>query len=154
MKFKLSGPFLAGVAAAMLVQTGAAFAHHSYAMFDLTDSATVQGSIAKLEWTNPHVFIWVYVKKPDKPTEYDLFGFEGGPVGFMTRNGWSKDALVTGERVSVQYFRLRDGRTGGSFIKLVRADGSQLIGDQYSPGVAKALERELGKAGSDTKASP
>jgi hypothetical protein len=123
-------------------------------MFDITNSVVVQGSFAKLEWTNPHVFVWVYVKKPDKATEYELYGFEAGPVGFMERNGWRKDSLTSGEKVSVQYFPLRDGRTGGSFIKIVRSDGSELIGDQYSPGIAKELARELSKTTSAQKASP
>ena len=36
-------------------------AHHSYAMFDGTRTATIKGTVAKLEWTNPHVFVWMYV---------------------------------------------------------------------------------------------
>lgn len=121
--------------------SGAAMAHHSYAMFDLKKSATVEGTVAKLEWKNPHSFVWVYVKKPDKPGEYDLWGFENGPTGLMQRQGWKPDSLKAGEKIVVQYFPLRDGRTGGHFVRAVRADGSELIGDPYAPGVGKELAK-------------
>ncbi len=42
-------------------------AHHSYAMFDGTQTQTVDGTVAKLEWTNPHVFVWVYVPNAQAP---------------------------------------------------------------------------------------
>lgn len=136
-KFRLALAATAG----LLAVSVAALAHHSYSMFDISRAVVVDGSVAKLEWTNPHVFVWAYVKKLDNSNEYDLYAFESGPIGFLARNGWSKDSLVAGEKVRVQYFPLRDGRPGGSFIRLVRADGSEMIGDQYSPGVAEELAK-------------
>ena len=47
------------VAALGCVAAGGALAHHSYAMFDAARTVTVTGTVAKLEWTNPHVFIWL-----------------------------------------------------------------------------------------------
>jgi hypothetical protein len=130
--------FLPCAAAAVLGVAGGAQAHHSYAMFDHSRTATVEGAVAKLEWINPHVYVWVYVKKSDG-TGYDLFGFENGPVSMMAREGWTKTSLQPGEKVSVQFFPLQDGRTGGYFIKAVRADGEVLLGDTHAPGVAAAL---------------
>lgn len=134
-------PVSLAAAITLFIASAAALAHHSYSMFDISRAVVVDGSVAKLEWTNPHVFVWVYVKKPDEPSEYDLYAFESGPIGFLARNGWNKDSLAAGEKVRVQYFPLRDGRPGGSFIRLVRADGSEMIGDQYSPGVAQELAK-------------
>jgi hypothetical protein len=125
---------------------GAASAHHSYAMFDMRQSVIVQGTVAKIEWTNPHVFIWLYVKKPNKSGEYDLFGFENAPVNFLTRLGWTKSSLKPGEKVTVQYFPLRDGRPGGFFIKAVHVDGGELDTDPFAPGVAAVLEQDKSKA--------
>jgi hypothetical protein len=117
------------------------FGHHSYAMFDLTKSATVEGTVAKIDWTNPHTFVWIYVRNPGKPGGYDLWGFENGPPGLMQRKGWTPTALKAGEKIIVQYFPLRDGRTGGHFVRAVRTDGSELIGDPYAPGVGKELAK-------------
>jgi hypothetical protein len=110
-------------------------------MFDHSRTVTVEGVVAKVEWVNPHVFVWVYVRKKEKPGEYDLYGFENGPVNMMMRVGWTKDTLKTGEKVSVQFFPLRDGRTGGYFIKAVHADGSVSIGDSHAPGVGAELDK-------------
>jgi Family of unknown function (DUF6152) len=130
----------AGIAVALTLGAASAFAHHSYAMFDTSKSVVVRGSIAKVEWVNPHVFVWAYVEKLDQPGKYDLYGFETGPINMLTRNGWTKDALAAGEKVRIQYFPLKDGRPGGSFIKAIHADGRELIGDPFSPGVAEAAK--------------
>lgn len=116
-----------------------ASAHHSYAMFDTTKSTFVEGTVAKVEWVNPHTFVWLYVEKPEQPGEYDLYAFENGPVTMLMRNGWTKDTLRVGERLIVQYFPLKDGRTGGSFVRAIHEDGTESIGDEFAPGVAAAV---------------
>ncbi len=131
---------MVSVAAALVSEPGVAFAHHSYAMFDTAKATVVSGTVAKLEWVNPHVFLWVYVEKPDVRGEYDLYAFEGGSVGSLTRSGWTKHTFKAGDKVSIHYFPLKDGRTGGQMFKAVRADGTQLT-DPFSP----QGQRELAK---------
>jgi hypothetical protein len=120
----------------------AVLAHHSYAMFDMSTTNYVQGSVAKVEWINPHVIVWLYVRSPDKPGEFELYAFENGPINILTHLGWKKDSLKAGDKVSVQYFPLRDGRKGGHYVKAVRADGSELPGDLQMPAVARELARK------------
>jgi hypothetical protein len=128
--------------AAVLACLGAApaLAHHSYSMFDTTKSVFVDGTVAKVEWVNPHTFVWLYVAKKDQPGEYDLYAFENGPITMLMRAGWTKETMKVGEKVTVQYFPLKDGRTGGSFVKAIHADGTESIGDQFAPGVADAAK--------------
>jgi hypothetical protein len=130
-----------GLCVAALVFSSLASAHHSYAMFDLTKTSTVEGTVAKIEWTNPHTFVWIYVKKPGKAGSYDLWGFENGPPGLLARQGWQKDSLKPGEKIIVQFFPQRDGGHGGHFVRAVHADGSELGGDPYAPGVGKELAK-------------
>lgn len=130
-----------GLIAAELLGTTAVFAHHSYAMFDMSTSVVVQGSVAKHEWVNPHTFVWLYVEKKDQPGQHDLYAFENGPIGMMVRQGWSKDSFAVGEKITVQYFPLKDGRTGGYFIKAIFADGREMVGDQFAPGVVEAAKK-------------
>lgn len=137
--------WLATVCAISCLLPGRASAHHTYSMFDLQKPIVVQGTVAKVEWTNPHVFIWVYVKRPDKPGVYDLYGFENAPVNFLVRLGWTKDSLEPGEKVTVQYFPLRDGRPGGFFIQAVQVDGSELNASPFGPGVSAVLEQNKRK---------
>jgi hypothetical protein len=126
---------LLGIAA-----TGAQ-AHHSYAMFDMHKSLAVEGSIAKFEWTNPHSFVWMYVKKADKSGEYDLFAFESDTPNQLKLNGWTRDSLKPGDKVSVRYFPLRDGRPGGRLVMVQGSNGRVLTGAPETFGVAQELQR-------------
>jgi hypothetical protein len=120
------------LAASLLSDAVPAIAHHSYAMFDLQTRATVSGTVAKVEWANPHVFVWLYV--PNAKGAYDLYGLEAGAVSLLTRYGWTKSTLQTGEKVTVEYFPLKDHRPGGAFIKLTHADGTVTRTEPFAPG--------------------
>jgi hypothetical protein len=103
-------------------------AHHSYIMFDGSISKSVTGTVARLEWRNPHVFVWVYVRNSSAPGGYDLYAFENASPGLLVRMGWSKDVLAAGETITVEYWPLKDGRNGGHFVKGTRSDGRTLPG--------------------------
>jgi hypothetical protein len=111
-----------------------AVAHHSYAVFDLKKRLTVAGTVAKFEWTNPHSYLWVYVPRPGSPKEFDLYGFESGSPTMMARYGWTKSVLKAGDRVSIDYAPLKDGRRGGHLAQVTFADGRVLDGDPMAPG--------------------
>jgi hypothetical protein len=124
--------WLIGFTASVLVLP--AMAHHSYAVFDLKKRLTVAGTVAKFEWTNPHSYLWVYVPRPGSPKEYDLYGFENGSPTMMSRQGWTKSVLKAGDRVSIEYSPLKDGRQGGHLARVTFADGRVLRGDPMAPG--------------------
>jgi hypothetical protein len=112
-------------AVATLLAGGLAVAHHSFAMFDNTKQQTVTGTVRTLEWTNPHVWLWVDV--PDDKGGTVAYGFEGAAPGEMTRmGGWTKRSVIMGDKVTVQYRPLKDGRPGGSLGKVTTADGKTL----------------------------
>src|SRR5689334_638448 len=96
-----------GLFASALLLSTAALAHHSYAMFDGTKTLTVSGAVAKLEWANPHVYVWVYVKNPSAASGYDLYAFENGSPGVLARLGWSKSTFTVGEQITVEYWPLK-----------------------------------------------
>jgi hypothetical protein len=111
------------VASVALLLASPAWGHHSYAMFDGSRVVTVSGFVAKLDWSNPHVFIWIHVPNSKAPSGYDLYAFSTASTNVLGRNGWSATTLKVGEKVSVDYWPLKDGRTGGQFIKAIHADG-------------------------------
>ena len=129
------------VAACLGLSAGAA-AHHSYSMFDGTRTLTVKGTVAKLEWTNPHVFIWLYVPNSAAQSGFDLYAFENGSPNVLARAGWSKDTFAPGEALAIEYWPLLDGRTGGHFRQATRADGSTLRGAGGPRGVDGTLPPE------------
>jgi len=110
----------------LLTAIGTAQAHHTYAMFDGSKSLTVHGTIAKVEWSNPHVFVWMYVLSQATPGKYDLYAFESGSVGELTHLGWSSTALKAGDKATIEYHPLRDGRRGGHLTTATTPDGRVL----------------------------
>lgn len=123
-----------------LLLVSPAWGHHSYAMFDGTKTVTVSGTVAKLDWMNPHVFVWVYVPNAKAPTGYDLYGFSTASTNVLARNGWTSTVLKVGEKVSVSYWPLKDGRTGGQFIKAIHEDGTVTWGMGGPNGVKSPRE--------------
>jgi len=119
---------MASVGLACLSSPNPSVAHHSYAMFDATRTLTVTGTVAKFEWANPHVYVWVYVPNAKTAGGFDLYAFENGSTNVLTRLGWSKSTLQANEKVSVEFAPLKDGRTGGHLLKVTHADGRTITG--------------------------
>ena len=119
---KLSAIGLA--AAAGLLLAGSASAHHSGAMFDSSKTVVLEGTVKELQWTNPHMWLEVFV--PDasgKPVEW---GFEMIGTNVMHRQGWNKDTVNPGDRVTVIGHPLKDGRPGASYVGIKLANGKEL----------------------------
>jgi len=83
-------------------------AHHSFAAeFDATKKVSLQGTVTKLDWMNPH--IWMYVDVKDDSGSVVHWQCEGAPPNTLTRNGWTRDALKVGDQVTIQGVRSKDG---------------------------------------------
>src|SRR5215207_5588695 len=108
------------------------FAHHSYAMFDQTRKVTVRGTVHALEWTNPHVWVWLSVK--DAAGALTIYGFETNAPSELTRFfGWHKRVLSAGEPVEVDFSPLKSGRPGGALRTITFADGRALRTPRSNP---------------------
>jgi hypothetical protein len=113
-----------GITAALALSATAASAHHSFAMFDLGKDVTVDAVIKEVQFTNPHVWLQILIKD-DKGTETE-WSIESGAPGMMLRNGWKPSTLKSGDKVTLTLHPLRDGRPGGSLVKVVVPDGRTL----------------------------
>jgi hypothetical protein len=83
-------------------------AHHSFAAeFDSNKQVKLQGVVTKVEWQNPH--IWVYLDVKDEKGARQLWQCEGGPPNTLTRNGWSKETLKVGDEIFIDGFLAKDG---------------------------------------------
>jgi len=110
---------------AALGQAAAAWAHHSYAAFDLTRFATVHGKVRSLEWTSPHVWVWVDVA--DAQGQMVAWGFEAlAPSELARFFNWTKHSMTPGEVVTVDFAPLRSGGPGGALRTLKFPDGRVL----------------------------
>lgn len=119
-----AGAFTAALAGLLL--SGAAYAHHSFAMFDFEKTATVEGEVVKFEFTNPH--IWIYVRGKDAATgKVAEYAIEGGSPNALLRAGWKRDSVKAGAKALVSIHPLKSGEPGGSLIG-IEIDGKPIAG--------------------------
>lgn len=121
-----------------MLSTGAV-AHHSFAMFDNASVVTLKATVKDFQWTNPHVVIWAYAPTKDNASG-DLWSVELTSPGNLTRSGWSRKSLKSGDKLELQIHPLRDGSHGGSFMQATLVDTGQVLGQpefgtQEKPGL-------------------
>jgi hypothetical protein len=112
------------IATLVFAGTYRAAAHHSFAAFDTSSQKTVTGTVKQVEWTNPHIWIWLDV--PNAQGNVDVFGFEGMSPNYLARRNWTKTTLKPGDRITIDYRPLRDGKNGGMFMTGKLASGQVL----------------------------
>ncbi|HEX4024310.1 MAG TPA: DUF6152 family protein [Steroidobacteraceae bacterium] len=120
----------AGIVLCALAGAGRAQAHHSFALFDHVHRITVSGTVAKFEWTNPHVFIHLDVPAGNGTKRYAV---ECASPNVLTRIGWKFNDIKAGDKVTLLINPLRDGDAGGMLEQATLADG-RTLGDGNPPG--------------------
>ena len=102
-----------------------AWSHHAAApVFDMNAEKTVMGAVKQVDWTNPHIWIWLDVQNASGQVE--TWGFEGMSPNFLARRGWTRTSLLPGMRITVTFRPLRDGKAGGMFMTGKLKDGKVL----------------------------
>ena len=127
--------------------TGLALAHHSFAAFDMTNQKTVNGTVKKFNWTNPHSSFKVAVTNADGKDE--IWAIEMNSPQNLVPQGWKRTTLKAGDKVTVTVRPLRDGKPGGSYMSIVLADGTKLSGN--GPGQSNYGEPAAGTPGAPAK---
>ena len=124
MKSKLS---LIALTASLLVAAAApAFAHHAFAAeFDSKKPVKLRGTVTKMEWINPHTWIYMDVKKPDGTVEEWMI--EAGTPNTLLRRGFTKDSLKAGTEVLVDGYQSKDGSLRANGRDLTLPDGKMLF---------------------------
>ena len=101
---------------------GPADAHHSFAMFDLSQQRLIEGQVSEWNYNNPHS--WLLVEAPDANGEMKTWSFEGAAIVHAARQGVNGTTYRKGEKVRVVMSPLRDGRNAGALCFVVKEDGS------------------------------
>jgi len=132
-------------------------AHHSFAAeFDGTKGIKLTGTVTKVEWMNPHTYFYIDVSEicegtppagrggagggggaAPAPTDWKCapadkakvpnWGLEMGSPNGLMRQGWSRNSLKVGEKVTVEGSRAKDGTNVGNARSVVLADGKRLF---------------------------
>src|SRR3954447_22625252 len=98
---------------AFLAASGAAIAHHSFAMFDQENPIDLVGTVQEFKFTSPHTFILLQVKGQEaSPTVWNLEGQSGSA---LVRDGWWSKTLKPGDDLNLTVQPLRSGAPGGAW---------------------------------------
>jgi hypothetical protein len=115
---------------ATLVASIPAAAHHSFdAEYDSRKPITITGIVTKLDWSNPHAFVFVETK--DEKGVVKTYKIEMGPPYALIRGGWNREILNTGDKVTVEGAALaKDGSNAAGSeqtTRMVLPSGQKLV---------------------------
>jgi hypothetical protein len=107
-------------------------AHHAFAAeFDAEKPVKLTGSVTKLDWTNPHA--WIYIDVKEDGGKVANWGFElASPNGLM-RSGWTRFSLKPGDVVTIEGSRAKNGSTNANAQVITMASTGQKLFSGANP---------------------
>ena len=109
----------------LLMPTVPTWAHHSFAAeFDADRPIHLTGKVVKVEWINPHAWIYVEVEKPEGN---ETWAIEGGTPNTLFRRGITRDTLALGTEIVVRGYQVKSGALAGNGREITFSDGRKLF---------------------------
>jgi hypothetical protein len=116
--------FVGSICAALAVMPVAA--HHAFAAeFDANKPVTLKGTVSKVEWTNPHMWLYIDVKNPDGAVV--TWAIEGGAPNALYRRGFRRESFPVGIAVTIQGFQAKSGKAVANGRDVTYPDGAKLM---------------------------
>jgi hypothetical protein len=120
-------------------------AHHAFAAeFDANKPVTMKGTVTKMEWVNPHVWLHIDVKKPDGKVEN--WAFEAGTPNVLFRRGFTRQSLATGTVVVIDGYQAKDGTRRANGRNITFEDGKKLFMGSSGTGAPYELNQKPGSS--------
>jgi hypothetical protein len=120
----------------VLAAASAAAAHHAFAAeFDINKPVKLTGTVTKIEWTNPHA--WVFMDAKDDKGNAQSWAVELVGINDLLRLGWGRDRVRTGDVINVDGFGARNGTNTANAVSVKLANGELVWASQKPPSESK-----------------
>jgi Family of unknown function (DUF6152) len=127
---------------AMVIQV--ASAHHSYSSFDMGKVVKVSGVVREWHWTNPHSFV-VLATKDSAGHSVNAVLEANGP-GYLARQGWKRESIHPGDKITATLHPMRSGTPGGTLIAVTLPNGQELSAEIVGPRPVQAQTQDKAAA--------
>ena len=103
-----------------------ALAHHSFsAEFDIDQPITLAGQVTRMQWSNPHG--WIYIDVANEDGTVTNWALETSAANNLLRRGWRRDDLPIGTTIEISGFRARNGTPTANIRGVILGDGRNLF---------------------------
>ena len=114
------------VGAAWLLAAVPALPHHSFsAEFNVNRPVKLTGTVTRIEWTNPHA--WLFIDTEDDDGNVQSWAIELLGINSLLRRGWTRDKVKAGDIVDVEGFGARDGTNTGNASAVTMANTGERL---------------------------
>ena len=114
------------VGAAWLLAAVPAAPHHAFsAEFDINRPVKLTGTVTKVEWTNPHA--WVFIDATDGDGNVQSWAIELVGINDLLRLGWGRDRVKSGDVINVDGFGARNGTNTANAASVTLASTGELL---------------------------
>ncbi len=132
--------FLSSIAIACFFIASPATPHHAFASeFDINKPVSLTGPVTKMEWTNPHA--WLFVEVQDENNNVQEWAVELVGINDLLRLGWGRDRIEIGDVLSVQGYGARNGTNTANAASVSITETGEVLWESVARSGREGRER-------------